>query len=481
MKAICIAIILSAFTCPTWSAESKLQLDLGAGTSIDLIHIPAGEFNRGSPSDEPGRSTDEIQNTVRLSADFYISRTSITRGQWERFITETQYRTEAEIGTSGGYGWDGNALTQRKEFTWKSPGFQQDRSNPVCLVTYNDALTFCQWLEKKIHRKTKLPTEAQWEYACRAGTTTPWPTGIEPGTWHKGNSRNSTHPVDSNAPNAWDLIIGGNVSDWCLDWYAPYDASSLTNPLQENPNLSDKPRRVLRGGSWNRDVKNTRSAARFRADPKSRNADIGFRIVCATSETQPLSAPPVSSMVPPLAEDPSPQTTPSNDIPSDSYEPQNIHSDSKSPLGKIALLLIPIGAVILIIRAAFRNRTQIGPSELESPSNSFTRSASSANIHPTTRLTENGFWVQSNCPVGSALFLSYMVNGINEQHSVIYQPGANGQFIFTGQRPDSVSVSESDNLPPPLSDQQLPPQTMFQRDDDNFQGGFQPSRHPSAY
>ena len=174
MKALWLGILLTGFTTLIRAAEPTLRLDLGGGAAIDLVLVPAGEFTQGSPADEPGRGTDEDQRLVLLTHPFYISRTAITRGQWERFVAETGYRTEAETGTSGGFGWDGKALVQRKEFTWRNPGFPQTADHPVCLVTFPDAEAFCRWLEKKSRRKTTLPTEAQWEYACRAGTTTPW-------------------------------------------------------------------------------------------------------------------------------------------------------------------------------------------------------------------------------------------------------------------------------------------------------------------
>lgn len=145
MKAPWLGVLVAG---GTWAAEPSLQVDLGTGHSLDLILIRSGGFILGSPVDEIGRGEDETTHPVRLTRDYYFARTAVTRGQWERFIAETGYRTEAEVGTSGGFGWDGNALSQRKEFTWRNPGFTQTGEHPVCLVTYPDAEAFCQWSRK---------------------------------------------------------------------------------------------------------------------------------------------------------------------------------------------------------------------------------------------------------------------------------------------------------------------------------------------
>lgn len=480
MKALCLGILLSGIAFADQAAEPKIRLDLGGGGAIDLLFIPSGEFIQGSPPNEPGRGTDETQRNTKLTHDFYISRTAVTRSQWERFITETGYRTEAEDGKSGGYGWDGNALVQRKEFTWRNPGFSQDGTHPVCLVTFPDAQAFCKWLEKKTKRKTILPTEAQWEYACRAGTTTPWYSGSEPIGWNNGNSGNSTHPADSNPPNAWGLIIGGNVSEWCLDWYAPYDANALTDPRQDHPNLSDKPRRVLRGGSWNRDAKNTRSAARYRVDPRSRNADIGFRIVCETAVIAPIVEAPLETP----ASSPAHVDSAPPSIPADS----SFHSSGGSfpvsdgggnqidhKFSGWLCLLIPVGFVIAIIRFAARGR-ETAPPFMGTPSRPI---PPPMNLHPGVRMADNGFWINSDWPVGTPVHLSYLVGGIMEQQTLVYQPGGQGQFVFTGDRPDKVTVSATGDQPPPLPIQ--PPLFSQRDDDDRFSQTSRPSFHPPAY
>lgn len=470
MKALWLGIFLLTPIAP--AAEPTIRLDLGNGTAIDLFLIPAGEFTQGSPDDEIGRASDENPRQVRLTNDFYLSRTAVTRGQWERFIAETGYRTEAEIGNSGGFGWDGSALTQRKNFTWKNPGFPQDATHPVCLITYPDAQAFCRWLEKKTQRRTTLPTEAQWEYACRAGTRTPWPSGTTTDAWHKGNSGNGTHPADSTTPNAWGPVIGGNVSEWCLDWYAPYDPNTLTDPRQDISNLSDKPRRVLRGGSWNRDAKNTRSAARFRADPRSRNADIGFRIVC---DTNPI-APPQPAIPPPVmaerpledAQNPPVESPFRSEGSSSPASPAPVHQvDHMIP--RWLCLFIPIGLIgALVAFATRRGSPPPMPSRPVPPP-----------LHPPqrdVRMVDNGFWIQSDWPVGTPIHLSYRVNGVMEQQTLAYQPNSNGQFVFTGTRPDKVTISNTQ--PPPLHSESPPISPMLGAMHSRSQP---PPFRPSAY
>ena len=295
-------------------------------------------------------------------------------------------------------------------------------------------------VEKKSHRKTTLPTEAQWEYACRAGTSTPWHSS-ERNAWHKANAGDGTRPADSNQPNSWGLIIGGNVGEWYQDWYAPYDVSADTDPRQDNRSLSVKPRRVLRGGSWLREIKTPRSAARYRADPRSRNADIGFRIICEVVVVAPIvEAPLEASISPPSEMDPAPLPSSSDQV---------VHQRGHNLFGWLCLL-IPVAVLIIAIRLIMRGRNTGSPFVSTSPPN-----LPKPNSAPVIRKTADGFWIQSRHPVNTPVRLKYWVGGAPVEQTLIYQPGPEGQFVFTGTAPDKVSVAgvgeiSADYSPPPI-------------------------------
>jgi formylglycine-generating enzyme required for sulfatase activity len=273
-------------------AETNLTFELAPGVKLEMILVQHGTFQQGSPRTESKRGEDETQRQVTLTHDFYIGKCPVTCLQYDAFVSATHYRTEAESGPSGGFGWDGTTLKQDKRFSWRNPGFDQSDEQPVTIVAYADAQEFCNWVSKKTGRRLDVPTEAQWEYACRAGATTAWHNGDDETraseiAWCKPLAQNTTHAVRSSKANTWGIFICGNVYEWCRDWYAPYSNGPVTDPEQTNKNLSDKPRRVLRGGSWSREARYTRSAARYRNDPGSRNADNGFRVMTLAEPAAP--------------------------------------------------------------------------------------------------------------------------------------------------------------------------------------------------
>jgi len=220
---------------------------------MKFVMIPPAEFLMGSPPDESGRSPDEGP----------VHRARISRGFWMGQCEVTQAQYEAVMG--------------------KNPSKFKGQNWPVERVSWEDATEFCEKLGQKEGRRYRLPTEAEWEYACRAGTTTRFSYGDNDSSvgeyaWYDSNSRGKTHPVGQKKPNVFGLYdMHGNVSEWCSDWYGQdyYSISVLADP--QGP-LSGKCR-VLRGGSWESNPSVCRSAARCAAKLGIRHSGVGFRVV----------------------------------------------------------------------------------------------------------------------------------------------------------------------------------------------------------
>jgi len=206
-----------------------------------LVKIPAGEFTAGSIS---GHHDEEPVHQVRIATSFYMGAHEVTQAQWA-----------AVMG--------------------KNPSEFRDEKNPVERVSWHDAVEFCERLTQAEGHTYRLPSEAEWEYACRAGTRTRYYHGDEERglgecAWHAGNAKKRPHPVAGKKPNAWGLYdMSGNVWEWCRSPYGPY-------PF---PSLAGDALRVLRGGSWLNSPGNCRSAVRYRAQPDYRSGNLGFRVV----------------------------------------------------------------------------------------------------------------------------------------------------------------------------------------------------------
>ena len=404
-----LALLLLLASRPAPAADPAVRVDLGAGAHLDLVLVKAGAFRQGSPVTEAGRGDDETARAVTISRDFYVGKYPVTRGQFARFVAETGYRTEAEKGTSGGSGFDGQGLVQRKEFNWKSPGFAQDDDHPVVIVTYDDAQAFTQWLSRKAGRGVGLPTEAQWEMACRAGSKARFYQGASDDEartigWFKQNAGNGTRAVGQKKPNALGLYdMSGSVNEWVLDWYSPsYGDAAVTDPLESRSTLSDKPRRVLRGGSWLRDVRNARCAARYRNTPGSRNADNGFRVI-ASVDVRAVAAP-----------------TPA-------ARPAVSAGAARAGTGEgwswvalacpLGLLAFGIWFVAKIVRRVFG-----GPAGVRS------------------HIGDDGFWIYSPDETrGRPIFYRAMVDG-SAKEGTIASPGSQGEYVYTGARPSNVKM-----------------------------------------
>jgi formylglycine-generating enzyme required for sulfatase activity len=209
---------------------------------------------------------------VTIDQPFYLGAHLVTVGNFRAFVEATGHKTVTEQGRS-----------------WREPGWQQTDSHPVACLGWHDAAAFCAWLTKKEQRTYRLPTEAEWEYACRAGSSTAYNFGddsaqlIEHG-WYRGNSYSKAHPVGEWKPNRWGLYdMHGNLLQWCGDWY---DAKFYDKVERENPHgPAQGSRRVLRGGSWNSDAHECRSAYRTSELPDTYRSDRGgFRIVLVPPE-----------------------------------------------------------------------------------------------------------------------------------------------------------------------------------------------------
>lgn len=238
--------------------NEALTIDLGSDAKLELLWIPPGEFMMGSLADEAGRHENEgPQHRVRISKGFWMGKYVVTQGQWELIM-----------GNNPSY-------------------FRSAGSNaPVEYVSWNECQVFLQKLNQRPDTsghpiRARLPTEAEWEYACRAGTTTRYGTGDEAADcdragWSAGNSGRTTHPVGEKQANAWGLFdMHGNVWEWCQDWYGDYAAEAATDPAGPATGAC----RVVRGGAWTYSAGDCRSAYRGNSVPEGAGWVSGFRVV----------------------------------------------------------------------------------------------------------------------------------------------------------------------------------------------------------
>jgi formylglycine-generating enzyme required for sulfatase activity len=268
-----------------------------------LVRIEPGEFWMGSPDSDPEAGAHEKpQHRVRITRPFYLGVTEVTRGQFRRFVDEAGYQTEAERDGKGGWGYleETNNWGVIPKLTWQNPGFEQTDEHPVVIVSWNDAQAFIAWLSRKEGKTYRLPTEAEWEYACRAGTKSRYFVGDHPeGLAAVGNVADGTlnekypnwnqlpiatrdrfvytAPVGQFEPSRfWLYDMHGNVHEWCSDGYdAEYYKRS---PVDDPPGSSRAAHRVYRGGSWMNSPQNVRSAHRHAGTPGFRSGDLGFRL-----------------------------------------------------------------------------------------------------------------------------------------------------------------------------------------------------------
>ena len=226
-------------------AEPKPGDTVTNSIGMKLAFIPAGEFDMGSPADQKGHEEDETLHRVRITRAFRMSVTEVTQAQWTKVTG-----------------------TRRGEF--------QGDDLSVESISYADAVEFCKKVSKAEGRTYRLPTEAEWEYACRAGTPGPLAPNVDDLAWFDDNAEGKTHAVGSKKPNAWGLYdMHGNVAEWCSDYYAPYPSGPAVDPAGSATGKS----RVVRGGSFASFPRGLRSSSRGNMPASYQLKTVGLRVV----------------------------------------------------------------------------------------------------------------------------------------------------------------------------------------------------------
>ena len=271
-----VAVVVAAmlFCAPVFAQGVKLP-SVTNSIGMELIEIPAGKFTMGSPEDEKDHQEDEAQVSVTLTKPFGLGKTEVTQGQWKEVM--------------GSEPWDGRGLGTQG-------AVKADKDCPATFVSWDDATEFCKKLttierqagKLKANEKYRLPTEAEWEYACRAGTTTAFSFGDDESklgeyAWFDGNAGDAgeeyAHKVGLKKPNPWGLRdMHGNAYEWCSDRYDSEPAGGI-DPVGPNGG-SD---RVYRGGGYWYESVSCRSAYRFFIVPSNRGRSVGFRVARSQS------------------------------------------------------------------------------------------------------------------------------------------------------------------------------------------------------
>jgi len=242
-----------------------ITLPIPGGQSMQLVRIPAGKFTMGSPLNEVGRQNDEgPPHAVNITESFYLGRFEITQAQWE-----------AVMGN--------NPSTFQR--------LDQSPQHPVERVSWLDAQEFIGKLNEPENRvssgKFSLPTEAEWEYACRAGSTGrfPWGEDVEyrqlpKFAWFNSRAEGMSHPVGTKQPNRWGLYdMHGNVWEWCADSFCPYAPTNRNTADRKESAATSDTKKVIRGGSWFNEPEALRNANRHRHPIDSRQTNLGFRVL----------------------------------------------------------------------------------------------------------------------------------------------------------------------------------------------------------
>jgi formylglycine-generating enzyme required for sulfatase activity len=314
---LALLVVAAAEFAAAQAPQPPTTKEIADSIGLKLMLVPAGEFEMGGQESAEElvkffaayrRPADYFKDEyprhrVRITRPFYLGKCEVTVGQFKRFVAATGYKTEAETDGEGGWGFNpqiGQCEGRDVRWNWRDPGFAQTDSHPVLNVTWNDCQAFCQWLGRKEGKTYRLPTEAEWEYACRAGTKTRYNCGDDPATLKKAartlddagrttfphvqeltipkdSGGKFTMPVGQLAANAWGLHdMHGNVWEWCADWHDEdyYGRSPADDPAGPETGVV----RVRRGGAWNSWPLWARASFRNWNSPTTRCVNLGFRV-----------------------------------------------------------------------------------------------------------------------------------------------------------------------------------------------------------
>jgi formylglycine-generating enzyme required for sulfatase activity len=283
----------------------------GTGVKFDLVPIPGGTYTMGSPSTEKDRGDDEGPQHEVTIRPLWMGKYEVTWNEYDLFAESSVLKDELEKLKDRKLELDG-ITRPTPPYTDMTFGYGHDKFPAICM-THHAAMEYCRWLSAKTGKAYRLPTEAEWEYACRAGTKTAYSFGDDPAklgdyAWNADNSDGKPHPIGQKKPNPWGLYdIHGNVAEWCIDHYQKdvYATFPKDKPVLEPVLLPTEKRfpHTVRGGSWDDDPPGLRSAARrasdrewLRQDPQrpqsiwwlTEGVFVGFRVVRALEEQDNL-------------------------------------------------------------------------------------------------------------------------------------------------------------------------------------------------
>ena len=236
-------------------------LDLGGGVKLEVVLIPAGKFIMGSQEREKLKYNNAKPHEVTISHPFYMGKYVVTQDQY-------------------------------LEVMKNNPSIFKGMKNPVEHISWNDTKWFCKRVSEKSGKTVRLPTEAEWEYACRAGSTSEVyfsnSESLDDYAWYSYNSNGTTHAVGEKKPNAWGLYdMYGNVTEWCQDWYGEYATGAATDPTGPGP--ANDAGHVLRGGAWQYNGASCQSTSRNHGNDSDYHHYhyVGFRVVVGAASKTP--------------------------------------------------------------------------------------------------------------------------------------------------------------------------------------------------